>query len=710
MKNHKSIYINLIILLVVLLVSLSSCNYPTPVTETPGSTCELVANSDITTYYRPSFDADVFSSMEEGESVLLEGRTADGWLGFNPGVPQAPNLGPFRLRWINENEDFTLQGECDDLTEFWGPPAGVCFSMQWVEANVYEGPDTSSEVIATLSQGDFAEVLERIADDWAKVDLSVGNTGLDGIGWIEGDTFELNGPCDDIYSSRCIPDKMLPPSLSSPQDDEILDTLQPLFSWADPNDCQPEGYAVGVSLNPDMEQQLFGELEYPESTWQPSEPLSPGTQYWWTVQPIISSTEDSDGSTHYIFGPASEVQSFFTGPLCDELVAPELVQPADGEQVDPRETIETKRPTFIWDYPDACLPDMYQLMISKTPDVGPPLTMDYYTESPTTRWQIDIDLEENTEYYWHARAINGNGAGPLSEVRSFITSEIDPNMPGVIAGVVWDDTCANPFPRDDYPEGSVPPPGCIWYSGIILGDGVMGSGENGISGVTVRIASGECPPESEGSIASSGPTDEEGQYYYYTPAGTYCVYVDAAEEANSGILQPGTWSSPNPDALSWTTVTIEEAGQILEDVSFGWDYRYKPEYKGAAATTEPGTKFDLTGSWTGTLIQELQSGICGPMPSQQGDVQIIQTGDTFTMQFGIGFACDPAEACFFTGTIDGDTYTAMNLGFADDEGGVYETSLIMVPMAPNAVQASGSSTYTHPDMECEWVTSLILTR
>jgi hypothetical protein len=130
----------------------------------------------------------------------------------------------------------------------------------------------------------------------------------------------------------------------------------------------------------------------------------------------------------------------------------------------------------------------------------------------------------------------------------------------------------------------------------------------------------------------------------------------------------------------------------------------------ATATTEPSTKFDLTGSWTGTLTQELQSGLCGGMLPQQGDVQIMQTGDSFTMQFGAGFACDPVEACYFTGNVDGETYTAMNSGFADDEGGVYASSLTIVPMEPNSVEGFGVSTYTHTDGSCEWATSLFLIR
>jgi hypothetical protein len=584
-------------LMALLVIPLCSCNFPTPTTTPPESTCELVADSDIPTYTRPSLDANIFSTLQQGDRVLLEGITTDGWLGFDPGVPQAGNIGSFRLRWINGNDDFTLQGECDGLTEYWGPPAGVCFIMQWDEANVYVEPDTSSEVIATLTQGDFAAVLERIADDWARIDLSIGNTGLDGIGWVEGETFQLNGPCDDLDSSLCITDEMFPPSLSAPQDDEILDELQPLFSWTDLNDCQLEGYAIGVSLDPGMEHRLFGETEYPESTWQPSQTLNPASQYWWTVEPVISSTENSDGSINYVLGPSSERQSFFTGPLCDEnaLVAPHLVRPADSEQVDPRETLETESPTLVWDYPDECLPDMYQIIVTKNPSAALPLTIDHYTESPTTRWQIDRDLEENTEYYWHVRAIRGNSVSLFSEVRSFVTSEIDPDMPGVINGLVWDDMCANPFPRDDYPQDNDPPYGCVRVNGNIIADGNIGINESGISGITVRVSPGECPPE-EGAVASSGPTDEDGRYYYFAPQGTYCVYIDPLEEANSGILGSGIFTSPVQYGPAEQTVTIDKAGRIIDSINFGWDYRFDANAERTSISGRIGVDANSNGS------------------------------------------------------------------------------------------------------------------
>jgi hypothetical protein len=80
------------------------------------------------------------------------------------------------------------------------------------------------------------------------------------------------------------------------------------------------------------------------------------------------------------------------------------------------------------------------------------------------------------------------------------------------------------------------------------------------------------------------------------------------------------------------------------------------------------------------------------------------------MQFDEGFKCAPAGACDFTGTVDGDNFDASNGGIADDEGGKYTTTLMLTALSEDSVQGIGGSTYKHPEMSCEWTTSLGLTR
>jgi hypothetical protein len=159
--------------------------------------CTLVADGEVTVYGRPHLDAAVFGSMTAGLRVQLQVRTVDGWWGFEPGVAQAANVGIFRLRWVHENAPAHVEGSCGDLPEVEGPPAGICFDMPMEGVDVYASPDTSSDVVATLTLGDYAAVV-GMTDGWAKLDLAVGNTGLDTPGWIPAATLNMNGPCENL--------------------------------------------------------------------------------------------------------------------------------------------------------------------------------------------------------------------------------------------------------------------------------------------------------------------------------------------------------------------------------------------------------------------------------------------------------------------------------------------------------------------------------
>lgn len=162
-----------------------------------GEACEIVADQDVIVHSRPSEDASTFGKMAAGTRVVAEGRTADGWLGFEPGVAQAANVGVFRLRWVKEEEDIRLVGECEGLPALEGPPAGVCFTMSMVETTVHVEPDEGAVVIVTMAVGEYASVTGRM-DGWARVDLSVGNTGRGEEGWVREDTLNLNGPCENL--------------------------------------------------------------------------------------------------------------------------------------------------------------------------------------------------------------------------------------------------------------------------------------------------------------------------------------------------------------------------------------------------------------------------------------------------------------------------------------------------------------------------------
>ncbi|MCD6425631.1 MAG: hypothetical protein J7L35_09000 [Anaerolineales bacterium] len=70
---------------------------------TPEGPCEITGNQSLTVYRLPVAGSDIFGTLPAGETHEVLARTADGWIGFDPGVAQAGNTGLARHRWIQLN-------------------------------------------------------------------------------------------------------------------------------------------------------------------------------------------------------------------------------------------------------------------------------------------------------------------------------------------------------------------------------------------------------------------------------------------------------------------------------------------------------------------------------------------------------------------------------------------------------------------------------
>lgn len=143
-------------------------------------------------YSRPSTEAEIFAEVDSTLAQPLSARTEDGWLGFDPGVAQAANLGSFRLRWF-WHTDVHLSGNCAGLPVVWAPLPGYCYDMPMDAVLVHTEPNAAASVLTTLQAGQFAAVLGISQSGWAEVDLELGNTGLNGTGWVDAQTLNLNG-------------------------------------------------------------------------------------------------------------------------------------------------------------------------------------------------------------------------------------------------------------------------------------------------------------------------------------------------------------------------------------------------------------------------------------------------------------------------------------------------------------------------------------
>ncbi len=93
MKHRKVIF--LIFIGVAVSIAAAGC--------TPQGPCEFTGTADLTVYRLPTADSDIFGTLPAGETHEVLARTADGWVGFDPGVAQAGNTGLARHRWIQLN-------------------------------------------------------------------------------------------------------------------------------------------------------------------------------------------------------------------------------------------------------------------------------------------------------------------------------------------------------------------------------------------------------------------------------------------------------------------------------------------------------------------------------------------------------------------------------------------------------------------------------
>jgi hypothetical protein len=79
------------------------------------------ADQTITIYFLPDESSEIFSLSTAGDSAagLAQARTANGWIGFDPGIAQAGREGVSRLRWIQETDAVSLSGtQCNELPTY----------------------------------------------------------------------------------------------------------------------------------------------------------------------------------------------------------------------------------------------------------------------------------------------------------------------------------------------------------------------------------------------------------------------------------------------------------------------------------------------------------------------------------------------------------------------------------------------------------------
>lgn len=192
--------------------------------------------------------------------------------------------------------------------------------------------------------------------------------------------------------------------------------------------------------------------------------------------------------------------------------------------------------------------------------------------SVTLRMSLEVPLGSQQMARFQLRAPDGTLFGTKPYVLVTATDQ-DGNVPAVgsasISGRVWLDYC---HPGDA--EGASGPDlgNCVdGAQGGKVADGLMQSGESGISQVKVQLRQGSC----SGSKLVDVMTDLDGGYHFTDLApGSYCVALNSLEEPNLSLLVPGGWTYPTTDdALASIHIALASQ-EARTGVNFGWDRQF----------------------------------------------------------------------------------------------------------------------------------------
>jgi hypothetical protein len=170
----------------------------TTIPTTPG-VCDVVAQSDVTLYQRPSTESGIFGTLGSGEIIQPTMQSADGWLGFVPAVAQAANVGVFRFRWLPPDADVNQSGDCSTLPVAPVLSPTACYFMAFEETALLVEPDPPAAVAATIPAEGYAAVNGQTGNGWYELDLQDSSIQQPGTAWLDPDLGNFNGTCEIVF-------------------------------------------------------------------------------------------------------------------------------------------------------------------------------------------------------------------------------------------------------------------------------------------------------------------------------------------------------------------------------------------------------------------------------------------------------------------------------------------------------------------------------
>jgi hypothetical protein len=166
------------------------------ITSTGTGECAAEATHTVPVFMRPRSD-ERFGELTAGMGVRITARSTNDWLGFDPAVAQAANVGPFRLRWLDPGS-VKLHGDCAALQKVWAPEPHTCFEMAMEDVTVRAAPSEGASAVAVLHPGEFAALVAQSGSGWFRAELGRGNTGSAASGWISEAQVNANGDCEKL--------------------------------------------------------------------------------------------------------------------------------------------------------------------------------------------------------------------------------------------------------------------------------------------------------------------------------------------------------------------------------------------------------------------------------------------------------------------------------------------------------------------------------
>jgi hypothetical protein len=224
--------------------------------------------------------------------------------------------------------------------------------------------------------------------------------------------------------------------ISSPSDGIEVDVLTPELVVTNSEDIDRNVLTYSFEIYEDEEMTTLAasvsdvtEGADGATSWTVSTALNDGTWYYWRAVVVDEFGEETE----------SDLSSFYVNTANYAPSAPIIASPADSVEVDADEatlTVENAE-----DDDGDALEYIFEIDTVQTFDSADKQTSEAISEgSETTGWLVE-DLEEDTQYYWRAKATDGGAEGPWTQSGFFINQINDspsvPNMknPGVDAWV-----------------------------------------------------------------------------------------------------------------------------------------------------------------------------------------------------------------------------------------------------------------------------------